>query len=174
MAKKSKIEKETRKIILAVSDLVKKRDGRYKFKTKKKKARKMVKRTCVHWIIRKGKEVPTLKQDINDPTMWRCQICGAKFPIKPIEKAHPKHNPYQDKVDEMLGYINQIQFYAVKLGGDAEDTKMFLRLRKDLPQFAKVAKHVIKRVEQRNEYENNRAKGDLASQFSMYPSYGYK
>ena len=174
MAKKSKIEKQTRRIISAISDMVKKKDGRYKFKTKKKKLIKKAKATCVHWIIRKGKEHPTLKQDQNDPTFWRCSICGCKFPIQPLKKDYPKHNPYHDKVEEMLGLVNQIQFYAVKLGGDAEDTKMFLRLRKDLPQFSKVAKQVLKRVEQRNEYENNRNKNNVMSQFGNYSSYSYK
>lgn len=174
MAKKSKIEKNTRRIISAVSDLVKRKDGRYKFKTKKKKIIRKVKRSCVHWIIRKGKEVPTVNQDPNDKSMWVCSVCKAKFPIRPLEKEYPKHNPYQDKVNEMLGYVNQMQFYSVKLGGDAEDTKLLLRLRKDLPEFAKIAKQITKRIEQRNKYENKKSQADLASQFSAYNSFSYK
>ena len=75
MAKKSKkVEKETRRLMEGIADLVKKKGDRYKFKSKNKKVIKKVKRTCVHWIYRKGKEVPTVIQDPERPGYWKCTI----------------------------------------------------------------------------------------------------
>lgn len=174
MAKKSKkVEKETRRLMEGISDLIKKRGDKYKFKSKNKKVVKKVKRTCPHWIIRKGKEQPTVVHDSNNPTQWKCLICGATFPIKPLE-GDDKRNGYEIEVNRMLGLVNQMQFWSVKLGGDAEDTKMFIRLKENLPRFAKVSKQILKRVNQREEYENNRAKGDVMAQFDAYSGFGYK
>ena len=147
MAKKSKrVEKETRRLIEGITDLVKKKGDRYKFKSKNKKMVKKVKRTCVHWIIRKGKEVPTVIPDRENPGNWKCTICGASFPIKPgvIEKdAQTKEvirNDYDEITDKFLGYVNQMQFWSVKLGGNADDTRMFIKLKENAPRFKKVAK----------------------------------
>lgn len=174
MAKKSKkVEKETRRLMESLGDLVKKRGDRYKFKSKSKKVVKKVKRTCPHWIMRKGKEVPTVVHDSNNPGSWKCLVCGAVFPIKPLE-SDGKRTGYDIETDRMLGLINQMQFWSVKLGGDAEDTKMFIRLKENLPRFAKVAKQILKRVNKREEYENNRTKGDVMAQFDAYSGFGYK
>lgn len=169
MAKKSKkIEKETRRLIEAVGDLVKKKGDHYKFKSKKKKDIKKVKTYCVHWIIRKGKENPTLKLDPNRPGYWRCTICGASFPIKPAPV-----DEYDKTWNQALEFVNQLQFWSVKLGGDSEDTKMFLRLKKDLPRMRKVSKQIVKRINQREAYEKNREKSDSMSQFDAYSGFNY-
>lgn len=169
MAKKKnkKIEKETYRLIESISDIVKKKGDRYKFKSKNKKTVKKIKKTCVHFIIRKGKEVPTVTVDGTDH--WRCTICQKTFPIVP-----KKESEYIKATEEMLELVNQIQFYAVKLGGDAEDTKMFLKLKTDLPRFEKVAKHVLKAVNQRQAWEKNRENSDIMSQFNMYSGFNYK
>ena len=73
----------------------------------------------------------------------------------------------------MLEYINQMQFWAVKLGGDAEDTKMFIRLKENLPRYNKVCKQILKRVNQREAWENNREKSDMLSQFDAYAGFHY-
>ena len=170
MAKKSKkVEKETRRLIEAVGDLVKKKGDRYKFKSKKKKDIKKVKQYCVHWIIRKGKETPTVVVDPERPGYWKCTVCGASFPIKPASL-----DSYQDCFENALSYINQLQFWGVKLGGDAEDTKMFLRLKKDLPRARKVSKEIVKRINQREAYEKNREKSDSMSQFDAYNGFNYR
>ena len=168
MAKKSKVEKETRRLIEACSDLVKKKGDRYKFKSKKKKDRKRVKQYCVHWVIRKGREEPTVKQDPERPGYWKCNICGASFPIKPAAT-----ETYQSTFQSTLEYVNQLQFWAVKLGGDAEDTKMFLRLKKDLPRLQKVSKQIVKGVNQREAWEKNKEKTDAMSQFDAYNGFNY-
>lgn len=173
MAKKSKIEKETRRLIEGISDLVKKKGDRYKFKSKKKKLIKKVKRTCVHWAIRKGKEVPTVVRDPEHPGNWKCAICGASFPIKPLQGENGE-NAYDKMTSQMLAAVNQIQFYSVKLGGDADDTKMFLQLKKMLPRYAKVSKQILKRINKREEFENNRKKSDAMSQFDMYSGFNYR
>lgn len=170
MAKKSKkVEKETRRLIESVTDLVKKKGDRYKFKSKNKKVIKKVKKSCVHWIYRKGKEVPTVIQDPENPGNWKCTICGASFPIKPVI-----YDEYRSNANKFLEYVNQMQFWAVKLGGDAEDTKMFLELRKDVPRFEKVTKQILKRVNQREAWEKNRQNSDSMSQFDIYSGFNYK
>jgi len=176
MAKKSKkVEKETRRLMESIADLVKKKGDKYKFKSKNKKVIKKVKKTCVHWIYRKGKEVPTVIQDPNRSGYWKCKICGASFPIKPLPtEKDSKRNGYEIAADDMLGLVNQMQFWSVELGGDADDTKMFIRLKEDLPRFAKVSKQILKNVNKRDEMENNRARTDAMSQFDAYSGFGYR
>lgn len=166
---KNKVEKETRKLMESISDLVKKKGDRYKFKSKKKKLVKEVKKTCVHWIIRKGKEVPTVEESPNNPGYWRCKICGAEFPIKPVEL-----NEYHANIYQTLAYVNQMQFLSVKLGGDADDTKMFIQLKKLLPKFAKASKNIIKASNKRQQWEDNRKKSDSMSQFDSYSGFNYR
>lgn len=166
---KSKVEKETRKLMEAISDLVKRKGDGYKFKSKKKKLRKEVKKTCVHWIIRKGKEVPTVKEAPNNPGNWKCKICSVEFPIKPEED-----KVYQAAVQQMIGFVNQMQFLSVKLGGDADDTKMFLQLRKLLPKFGKACTNILKAANKRQLWEDNRKKSDVMSQFGSYSGFNYR
>lgn len=169
MAKKSKkVEKETRRLMEAVADCVKKKGDCYKFKSKDKKRVKKIKKKCVHWIVRKGKEVPTLHQDPMHPGMWKCDICGHIFPIKPVTIEE-----YENTTDVTSQYVDQMLFWSVKLGGDAEDTKMFLRLKEDLPRFKKVSKQILKHVNKRQAYEKNRERSDAMSQFDAYAGYNY-
>lgn len=174
MAKKSKkIEKETRRLIESISDLLKVRGDRYKFKSKNKKVVKKVKRTCVHWIMRKGKEQPAVVHS-DRPGYWKCAICGAEFPIKPLETLENGKSQYEVETENMLGLVNQMQFWSVKLGGDAEDTKMFIELKKLLPRYAKVSKQILKRVNKREQYENNKRQSDVMSQFDAYSGFNYR
>lgn len=177
MAKNKKIEKETRRLIEGISDLIKKKGDRYKFKTKSKKDIKKIKRTCPHWVIRKGKERPATILDSVDNTKWRCAICGQTFPIKPAEIRRGQngevYNEYEEATGRALELINQIQFWSVKLGGDATDTKMFLRLRSDLVRFNKVAKQVVKQVNKRQAMDRNRERSDIMSQFNAYSGFNY-
>lgn len=170
MAKKSKkVEKETRRLMEGIADLVKRKGDRYKFKSKNKKLIKKVKKTCPHWIMRKGKECATVIQDPEHPNMWKCTICGATFPVKPAELSE-----YQRATNEMLAYVNQMQFWSVKLGGDADDTKMFIRLRQELPRFTKASKQILKQVNKRDAWEKRRERSDIMSQFSDYAGFGYR
>ncbi len=173
MAKKSKkVEKETRRLMEGISDLVKKKGDRYKFKSKNKKVIKKVKRTCVHWIMRKGKEVPTVIHDPEHPGYWKCTICGASFPIKPPDK--DKGDIYHEAVQQMLQFVNQMQFWSVRLGGDADDTKMFLRLKECLPRFEKVSHQILKQVNKRDAWESNRQNSDIMAQFDAYSGFNYR
>lgn len=173
MSKSKKVEKETRRLMESISDLVKKKGDHYKFKSKKKKLIKKVRKSCVHWIYRHGKEVPTVIQDPQHPGYWRCMICGKIFPIQPLQSTQDGKNGYQVKAAEMLSYVNQMQFWSVKLGGDADDTKMFLELKKLLPRFGKVSKQILKRVNQRNEFEESRKKGTTMP-FDKFQGYSYR
>ena len=170
MAKKSKkIEKETRRLMEGITDLIKKKGDRYKFKVKSKKAIKKVRKTCPHWIFRKGKEHPTVKVDAEHPNSWKCEICGAVFPIAPLPVEE-----YSNEASNMLQLINQAQFYAIKFGGDADDTKMFLRLRSDLERFKKVSKNRIKALEKRRRMNSEANKKEVLEQFSNYSSFNYR
>lgn len=170
MAKKSKkVEKETRRLMEGIADLVKRKGDRYKFKSKNKKMIKKVKKTCPHWIMRKGKETPTVIPDPEKQGYWKCTICGASFPIKPADL-----DEYRRATNEMLSYVNQMQFWSVKLGGDADDTKMFIRLRQELPRFTKVSKQILKQVNKRDAWENRRERSDIMEQFSDYAGFGFR
>lgn len=179
MAKKSKkIEKETRRLIEGISDLVKKKGDRYKFKTKSKKDIKKIKENCFHWLIKNGKERPIVFVDPDDPKNWRCALCSETFPIRParIEKDPDGnvYNEYEIAMRQAKALVNQIQFWSVKLGGDATDTKMFLRLRKDLTRFEKVSKQVVKQVNKRQAMDRNRENTDVMRQFNAYAGFSYK
>lgn len=179
MAKKNKkIEKETRRLIEGISDLIKKKGDRYKFKTKNKKVIKKVRKQCVHWVIQKGKERPVVVVDPNNPNNWKCSICGQSFPIRPakIEKDNDGnvYNEYEEITKRTLALVNQIQFWSVKLGGDATDTKMFLRLKSDLPRFSKVSRQIIKNINKRESLDKNKAKSDIVSMFNPYAAFSYK
>lgn len=168
MSKKSKkIEKETRKLIEATSDQIKRKKGdQYKFRCSKKRA-KIIKRACCHWIIRKGKEMPSVIEDSTRPGYWKCFICGRSFPICP-----DKPENYSSTCNNMLEYVNQMQFWSVKLGGNAEDTKMFIKLKEQIPRFEKASKNIIKNIDKRQQWEKNRSRSD--SQFSMYSGVRYQ
>jgi len=174
MAKKSKkIDKETRRMIESISDLVKKKGDRYKFKSKKKKLIKKVKMSCCHWTIRKGKEVPTTIRDPQRDGYYKCAICGASFPVKP-QTMDDGTSAYKETTKQMLELVDQMQFYGVKLGGDADDTKMFLKLKENLPRFAKVSAQIIKRLNKRETFDKRREKGDSLSRFDSYSSFQYR
>ena len=57
---------------------------------------------------------------------------------------------------------------------DAEDTKMFLRLKESIPRFGKVSKQILKRVNQREAWEKNRERTDVMSQFNAYNGFNYR
>lgn len=168
--KKVKCEKETKKLIEGISDLVKRKNDKYKFKSKKKKVIKKVKKTCFHWVERKGKLVPAVKQDPENPGNWKCQICGHSFPIKPLDSK----KDYTREINNMIALVDQMQFWSVKLGGDKDDTKMFIELKQMLPRFEKVSRQILKRVNQREEFEENRKNGDSMSQFDVYNGINYR
>lgn len=180
MAKKKNknIEKETRQLIEAMSDVLKKReDGTYKIKAKNKKEARKLRRNCVHWISKKKGIFPAVVRDSEKSNYWVCRICGEMFPIEPKKTELEDgilSDPYGDQVKDILETINQFQFYAVKLGGDAKDTKMFLQLKNILPKFAKTARQIAKRINQREKFEEKRASGDVMSQFDSYSSLNYK
>ena len=182
MAKKKskKIEKETRKLIHAVSDMVKyqkKGKNQYKFKAKNKKAVKQIKKTCVHWIYRKGSEQPCCQPDVKNPGNWRCMVCHASFPINPLPPIQGQNgeqrSAYDTMCEDMLAVVNQIQFWAVKFGGDADDTKMFTHLKTDLPRFRKVAKQVQRRMDKRAKFEDGQRRNENGT-MSHYAAYQYR
>ena len=67
-----------------------------------------------------------------------------------------------------------MQFWSVKLGGDAEDTKMFLKLKEMIPRFEKASRHILKQVNKREALENNRQNSDILAQFDAYTGFNYR
>jgi len=171
MSKKSKkVEKETRRLMEGMADLVKRKGDKYKFKTGKKKQIRKIKRSCVHWIIRKGKDSPTVSPDPNNPMNWKCNICQVSFPVKPLDRLED----YYEITEKFLSYVNQIQFWGVKMGGDADDTKLFLRLKSDIPRFVKAQRNILKQVNKRQEWDNRRKNSDSLAQFDSFAGFNYK
>ena len=181
MSKKVKIEKETRRLIESISELIKKKGDHYKFKVKKKKQIKEIKKTCVHWVLRKGKPQPTVSEDPTKPGYWKCNICGARFPIKPqIEQNEVDEdgnrvvvNDYENTANQFLEHVNQLQFMSVMMGGDSSDTKMFIQLRKLLPRYLKVQRNIIKAINKRAKWEEKKNDDSSLSTFSNFSGFGY-
>ena len=171
MSKKKKVEKETRRLIEAVSDTIKrKKDGGYKFKSGKKKVIKKIKRTCLHWVIRKGKEVPCVHQDPENPNNWKCDICGATFPIRPLNEEE-----YSNTIKSILESINQMQFWSVKMGGDKDDTKLFVQLKQLLmAHYVKAQKAIVKNINKRQRWDERNTKTDGLTQFDSYAGFDYR
>lgn len=162
--KSRKIDKETRKIIEAVSDLVKKKkdDDGFKIKAKKKQAKK-IKMTCPHWIIHKKKETHTVKVNPENNSEWICKICGKSFPISPYDD-----EKYDAICAEFLTIVDQAFFYSIRLGGCAEDTVVFENLKKYVPRFNKIVKNEMKILRKHlTVADNSNGKNDL-NQFNGY------
>ena len=175
MAKKRmKVEKETRRLIEGISDLIKRKREQFKFKTKKKKVIKRVKLTCVHWTLYKGKEHPAVKSDINDPSKWRCGICGKSFPKNPSSNDPAKKDEYRTTANKLLEFVNQSQFFAVFMGGDKDDTKLFLQLKSAIPRYIKVHRRIMKQLE-KHKLDNNKSKSNVMNQFDSWDTgYSYR
>lgn len=171
MAKKKnakKIEKETRKVIEAISDLVRRKNDTYKFKGKKKQI-KEVRKTCVHWIIRKGITSPTIMTLDTSPDKWTCKVCKKSFP-----KAIKEISEYQAIINAFEEIVNQCFFYSVNMGGNSDATKVFLTLKRLLPKYQRITTNLMKRIKKRDTYENRRMNSDIVNQFGNYSAITYK
>ena len=171
MSKNKKIknmDKDTRRHLEATSDMLKKKGERFKFKSGKgnKKTVKKLRKLCMHWMIRKGKPIPTVQDDGHGN--WECYLCHAKFPILPKTEEE-----YDQIITQALEAVNQVVFLAVHLGGDSEDIKSFLRLKEDLPKFRKIAREVIKQSNKRQQFEANSEDDTIMNQFSQYGGIQY-
>ena len=167
MSKKIKMDKETSRLVDVMTDLLKKTRNGYKFKNVKKKSVKKAKRLCVHWMNRKGKPVPMVHTDENNPTNWKC-ICGASFPIKPLAP-----EDYRQTAEEFLSHVDQISFWAVMMGGDKGDVKIISRLKQIIPEFMKIEKEVVKAMNKRHEFEERKNNTDAMGQFDSYSGFNY-
>ena len=81
---------------------------------------------------------------------------------------------YQSTTRQVLSYVDQMLFWSVKLGGDMDDTKMFLSLKENLPRFEKVTRTITKRLNKIDSFENNRSKSNALDQFNNYSAFNYK
>ena len=168
--KNKKIDKETRQLIEGISDLLKKKGDRYKFKSGNKKTIRKVKKTCVHYIIRKGKPHPTVTQDPTRSGYWKCQLCKQSFSIKPLND-----NEYLKRAENFLEDINQLQFYSLDLGGDGEDTRLFVQLKQLVPKYIKVQKNLLKAINKKSKFEDAKRNSDIMDPFANYNTgYNYR
>jgi len=161
------IDKDTRRHLEATTDMLKKKGDRFKFKSGKgsKKTVKKLRKLCMHWMIRKGKPIPTVEENNG---MWECYLCHAKFPIVPKTEEE-----YDEIITNAIEVVNQIVFLAVHLGGDSSDMKTFLHLKEDLPRLRKIAREVIKQSNKRQQFESNSEDNNVMSQFSQYGGLQY-
>ena len=167
--KRSKVNKETRALIEALTDMTKRSGNAYKFKSgAKKKAVRRAKKTCVHMRISKGRETPALEINPQNSEEFRCLICGATFPQAPLDQQE-----YDDAFVKVLKYINQIQFYANALGCDSEDSRLIIQLKASIPTFMKIQRNVRNDTIKRQKFEDNRANTNNMSQFDMGSGYSY-
>lgn len=162
--KLKKVEKGTRELIDSISEIIKIKDGAPKLKGKGKKI-KAIKKSCVHWMAKKGDLIPTVETYSEDASKWVCKICGAVFPKAPI----PQEDT-EDCINKVLELVNQSQFWSVKMGGNKDDVAMFIRLKKLLPDYLKTNKSMMKAIQKRAEYESNKDNSDAVN--NILGSYG--
>lgn len=165
--KSKKIEKETRRLIESISDILKYRDGGYKFKGVKKKTIREMKKNCPHWIIRKGEEQPAVEERPDSPGFWTCKICGKQMRIKPFTEEE-----YEQACESFLSMVNQLFLLSVRMGGDSSDTKVFLKLKDLVPRLNKIARNELRQLNKREEFEQRRRE-EHASEFENFTSYSY-
>lgn len=174
MSKKPKVknlDKETKQCIETISDLFRNKNGEMKLrKGKKGKTKKILRNMCFHWIIRKDQCLPLVDNDPEDPNYWLCR-CGAKF-----RKAPATEEERERIIDEFLSLVNSTQFYSVNMGGDKDDSALFIKLKKLIPDFRRVAKEVSKAIQKRADYEDNKAKSEELDKFgsSFYNDFSYR
>lgn len=173
MAKKNKarIDKNTRKIIENISDLISKRKNGDGFKIKAKgKQVKQIKRTCAHWMFRKGKLLPAVAVSNEIKGELKCLICGKTFPENSLTPEEAN-----DMCRAFLQMVDQAFFFSVKMGGDASDAKIFETLKRVVPRFNKIynneMKHLNKFIKQEQQRKENL---DGLNQFDAYGSLRFK
>jgi hypothetical protein len=179
MSKKIKMDKSVRQLLEANGDMVKKKNGVYRFKSKNKKTLKKIKKNCTHWIIKSSKRGPesTIQRDPSNQ-YWICTLCGQRFPIKPKEverdaSGQVVFDPYEATINEALEIVNHAMFLSVRAGGDADDMKIMLQMKENLPKLRKIVKRIFKLLRKRNEFEN-RMKANPMDQFSAYGGINYR
>lgn len=157
------LDKETRACIETVSDLFKVKDGEWKVrKGKKGKTKKILRNMCFHWLIRKDQCTPMVQNDPENPSYWKCR-CGARF-----KKTPPTEEERQAIIEKFLELVNLIQFFSVNMGGDKEDSALFIKLKKLIPDFEKTAAAVLKAMAKKKDYEENKARTEDLSNFGQY------
>lgn len=176
-----RLDKKVRQLLESTGEMVKLKgdvNKEYRFKSKNKKQLKKIRKTCTHWIIRKGDLVPTVKRDEQNPDYWICTLCGERFQTAPYEikkdaAGNVIDDPYKRLTNEFTGLVNNTIFIAIKAGGDAEDTKLMLELREKAKEFKKVGKELSKLISKVKDTDR-RSKMDTMSNFDMYGSYNYR
>jgi hypothetical protein len=168
--KRSKMDKKTRDLIEKVSELVKRKDNKYRLKGKKKVVRN-VKQSCPHWIFRKRKDVPTVREDRDRPGYWQCLICKRSFPIDPYLIPGKDNDVDEIKAicNQMLELVDHASFYGARMGGDGEDTTMFVQMKRMIPRFEKSARSITKLLDKRKDFQENKNN----SSANPFRSWGY-
>lgn len=170
--KKSKIDKETRRFIEKVSDLIKKRrDDKYVLKGRKKEIRE-IKKTCLHWEIRKrNKDIPAVRPHPTKEGYWECRICREVFPVGPLDPGDEEQGiPHEVDLicDKFLGMVNHIVLLAVRMGGDSDDIAKFIKVKRLVPDVAKMSKNICKKLNKRQKYEDNRRNNSAGGRFDSW------
>lgn len=111
---------------------------------------KILREQCAHWSTRKNNKLsPSVSKDDNEQNNWRCNFCGASFPIRPVD-LEKRIQTYNDFLEQ----LNQLQFYSVKLGDDiGQHKELFSTLKKFLPQYLELQGAVINAVNKRMLYQ---------------------
>ena len=174
---KKKFEKDTRLLLERISDMVKpSKNGKFKFRKSSRKIVKNIKRNCCHWLLVKGKAETTVQACPDRPGYWKCGICKAEFPMAPFvkrkEPGEKDYTPgYTEVFDDALGAVNQILLWETGLGGNKDDLRTMLELKRYLPKMLKIAKHVPKIIEKRTQKDNRNTGANV---FDMYNGWNYR
>lgn len=169
---KKKLDKTTRHVLEAFSDVIKQDDnGEFKLKAKgrSKKQLKKLKRSCMHWRIVKNKIVPMVEESAEHPGYWHCKGCGEYFPIRPLTD-----NEYSDLIEKFLSIVNQMCIFSVRMGGDSDDTKMLIEFKHMIPKFEKVAENILAQLNKREQMQSQSESYGRETPFDDYNTFGYR
>lgn len=185
---KKKLDKDLRLLLERITDMVKPtKSGKFKIRKGSRKIVKSIKRNCCHWILVKNKAETTVQEDPRNPNNWKCGICQASFKKAPyLLSRNPNFNPndcdedneflepgdegytpdYNYIFDEALEATNQILLWEVGMGGNKEDLKIMLTLKRYLPKMKRLSNRVYKAFSTRSSNKKNKERG--ADTFDMY------
>lgn len=141
-----------------------------------KKTRRQIECMCMHWRLDKDDvPQPATESVPGRPDIVKCRICRAEFPwlIKTIDPSFPEQTPYKKEIDDFLGAVNTVVWYATKYSsGKTEDFGVFTALRKGIKEFRKISYAVSYTFTKQRQFADRASQAE--SDFNAYSGTGLR
>lgn len=137
-------ENKNGKTLKAVSTISKSVNKKGKIKGKNKKETKYLTRACTHHVYnKKGKLKPKFFNNAKGECI--CELCGAHFPTKFVEKADVK-----EMIKPILGLVDQAKTMAVSGGLGEGAVNKFVNVAVLLHEFPKDYTRAVEAISKRD------------------------